>query len=65
MANCYKALRVYSIHDLVVQTTYVIISLVTVRNPIVKTASASIWFHCEFSNEDILLVENDIKKLRN
>ena len=44
------------IYDL--QTTYIIISLVTVRNPNVKLASAPISV-----NEEILLVENDVKKL--
>ena len=42
------------IYDL--QTTYIIISLVTVCNPNVKHASTPISL-----NEDILLVENDIK----
>ena len=38
--------------------TYIIISLVTVRNPNIKFASAPISV-----NEDILLVENEVKKL--
>ena len=46
------------LNDPVVQTTYIIISLVTVCNPNVKFASATISV-----NEDILLVENDVKKL--
>ena len=44
------------IYDL--QTTYIITSLVTVHNPNVNLTSAPISV-----DEDILLVENDIKKL--
>ena len=37
--------------------------MVTVCNPVVNTASAPIWFIANSVNEDILLVENDVRKL--
>ena len=51
-------LWVCSIYDLVIQTTYMIISLVVLRNPNVRLASAPISI-----NKDILFFENDVKKL--
>ena len=37
------------LHDLVAQTIYIIIFLVTVHNAVVNIASAPIRFRCEFS----------------
>ena len=47
---------------LVAQTTYIIISLVTVHNPVIKIVSAPMWFRCEFSKWRHSVSWKDVKK---
>ena len=51
------------LHDLVVQTTHIIISLVTVHNPVLRLHLHESSFFANSVNGGILLVKNDVKKL--